>query len=72
MRNHKGEASYNAFEAWSKMLGVTPWSPQSKRLWRLATGQNIDEKNRWLMPDSLFYNLPWVPADPRQLPDPGA
>lgn len=69
-RNHKGATSRAAFEAWSKMLGVTPWSPQSERLWRLATGQNIQEQNNPLIPDSVHYAI-WG-NDPRQLPDSGA
>jgi hypothetical protein len=69
-RNHKGAYTASAFDNWSKMLGVTPWSPQSERLWRMATGKNIQEKNNGWMPDDLHY---WIRGnDPRQLPDSGA
>jgi hypothetical protein len=69
-RNHKGAYTASAFDNWAKMIGVTPWSPQSKRLWRMATGKNIEEKNSGWMPDDAYYRV--FGGDPRQLPDPGA
>ena len=63
-----GKAGYTK---WSKMLGVTPWSPQASRLWRIATGQDIEEQNNPLVPDDWFYSMPFM-NDPRQMPDAGA
>lgn len=70
LSKHKGKTGRGEFEEWSKFLGITPWSPQSKRLWREATGKNIEEKNYWLMPDSMWP--PYWFNDPRNIPDPGA
>ena len=71
-RNHKGAYTSTAFDNWAKMLGVSPWSPQSERLWRMATGKNIQEENgAWpWQNDDLYYGV--FGNDPRQLPDPGA
>lgn len=76
-KTSKGVASKSAYEAWAKFLGITPWSPQANRLWREATGRNIEESNNSLVPDSIYYS-PYSPwnwgsdnVDPRQIPDPG-
>jgi len=63
-----GKAGYTK---WAKMIGVTPWSPQASRLWRIATGQDIEETNNPLVPDDWFYGMPFM-NDPRQKPDAGA
>jgi len=72
MAKHKLTPGRSAYTRWSKMLGITPWSSQADRLWRIATGQNIQQEgNLSIIPDDVFYNMPWM-NDPRQMPDPGA
>ena len=72
MAKHKLTPGSTAYTRWSKMLGITPWSPQADRLWRIATGQNIQQEgNKSFIPDEPYYSMPWM-NDPRQMPDPGA
>jgi hypothetical protein len=68
-----GKTDGKGHEAWARALGFTPWSPQASRLWREATGLSLhDDTNSSMMPDSIYYKMPWANPDPSKLPDPGA
>lgn len=73
-RQNGGKSDDKGHEMFARQLGIQPYSPQARRLWREATGRDPLSKgeDNPLVPNGIYNWFNGIDPGNMNLPDPGA